>query len=74
MSIGNLEMITEKHAIEIAKNIAGVERWPWRDPVSVRKEKGHLVIRTNTGGIGCNIIIYLEIETGAIVKKLFRPR
>jgi hypothetical protein len=67
-------MITDEEAAIIAKDLAQAEGWPWRIPVSIKKDKKIIVVRTNTKAIGCNIVVSIDATSGKILKKSFLPR
>ena len=71
--------VSEGRALAIAKEHAEDRQWPWLEPVECKLETGSspqgiYVIRTNTRGRGCNVVMQVDASDGTITKSNFLPR
>lgn len=73
--------MTQAEVIERARRVAEAEGWPWEEPVSALARKKGLLsksfywdIMTNCNGLGRNVIIYIDDETGEVTGKGWQPR
>ena len=73
--------MSQEEILQIARQVAENEHWPWFEPVVVQKRTRGLwrrqkvwVVRTNVGSLGCNISVEIDAETGDLVSKAFGPR
>ena len=79
--VGRTAMITELEALELARQVADVEGWRWKDPVAVQREVSSrstrasrsydLVVTTFISGRDCNICIRINGETGEVLDGAF---
>jgi hypothetical protein len=66
--------ITEQEALAIARTECASHKWPWTEPVFVRRELLSSWIRTNADNRGGNVNVRISARTGRIVKAAFAPR
>ncbi len=74
--------LTQAEVIRIAQAAAEAQGWPWVDDEQVlvgftpgeRRGGGHWSVLTHPGGMGGNVSIVIDDETGAVLKKGFMPR
>jgi hypothetical protein len=71
--------MSEKDAISLAFRTAEQKGWPWIEPIRAVKRgslfrKVHWEVRTNWQGLGCNVHVDIDDETGHITKAVFLPR
>ena len=73
--------MTEGEVIERARRVAEAEGWPWEEPVSAKARKKGLFsksyywdIISNWSGLGRNVIIYIDDDTGEVTGKGYQPR
>lgn len=72
-------MMTDQEAISLAKRVAEVEGWQWREPVAVTKvvsrrttrdqRKHDLVV--STGCVDCSITVRIDPDSGSVLDGSF---
>ena len=73
--------MTKEEVLQIARQVAEDERWPWDEPVLVQEQTRGFwnrrkvwEVRTNTKLIGRNVFLEIDAETGDVISKGFCPR
>jgi hypothetical protein len=66
--------ISKEQAIQIAKEVASQEKWPWLEPIGVKSGLTQWRLVTNTKNRGRNIRVYINKQTGVVAYKGFAPR
>lgn len=72
-------MVTEDEAIQIAKQTAEVQGWPWVGEVLIDREQlaeGHYAwtIKSNAGALGRNVLVTVDAKDGSVLNRRFWPR
>ena len=73
--------LKKEEILQIARQVAENEQWPWHEPVFVQEQtKGFwkrrrvCKVTTNTEFKGCNVVLEIDSETGSVISKGFCPR
>lgn len=72
--------ITELRALEIARDVAANEGWPWLEPIRVARSSPTLErvkpwwVSSNARSLGMNVSVAVHPETGAVLRSGFAPR
>lgn len=73
--------ITAFRAIEIAREVAASESWPWREPVSVLQTlparltgQRHWSVKSNAATVGMNVSVVVDAATGDVLNRRYDPR
>ena len=72
--------ITELRALEIARDVAGKEGWPWLEPIRVTRSSPTLEgvkpwwVWSNARSLGMNVSVAIHPETGVVLRSGFAPR
>jgi len=73
--------MTRDDVIQRARAATEAEGWPWREPIQVQRVRQGLVagrvtwhVMTNAAYRGGNVNIWIDDQSGAVVKQGFAPR
>ena len=66
--------LSELEVIELAKNVAKKENWPWLEPIKVSQKGDICLVVTNVGMKGRNVKISIDASRGVVISKAFLPR
>ena len=71
--------MTHTEAIEVARQHALTQGWPWKEPVECKRRGGwfrtaYWEVRSNVGSRGCNAVMIVDDLTETVTKANFLPR
>ena len=71
--------MTQAEAIDIARNHASEQGWPWKQPVRCKGHGGWFKarcweVRSNSDARGCNVVVVIDEATKAVTNANFLPR
>jgi hypothetical protein len=71
--------MTEDRVIEVARDVASAQGWPWLEPVRVRRRRRWFrsplwEVVSNSDALGMNVRIVVDDTTGRVLEKGFLPR
>lgn len=74
-------MVNESEVLQVAKDAAAREGWPWAEPVVIRRHRAWLFfgqvrwhVMTNANYRGQNVNIHIDDRTATVTTKAFAPR